>query len=71
LRTYLVQRPAQDAAGRHINVGNVGIRASQEFQALLDRRLTRPNGGRRKVATVPHRRADRPLRPTLAHLAPW
>jgi hypothetical protein len=37
LRTYLVERLTQDAAERHIHAG---IRASQQFQALLDRRLT-------------------------------
>jgi hypothetical protein len=50
LRTYLAERLTQDAAERHINAG---IRASQEFQALLDLRLTRPDGVRRKVATAP------------------
>jgi hypothetical protein len=46
LRTYLVERLTQDAAERHINAGsrNAGSRASQEFQALPDRRLTRPEG---------------------------
>jgi hypothetical protein len=49
LRTYLVERLTQDAAERHIDAGS---RASQEFQALPDRRLTRPDGGRREVVTV-------------------
>ena len=53
------------------NLFNAGIRASQEFQALLDRRLTRPDGGRRKVASVPTGELiDRHGR-LLAYLAPW
>jgi hypothetical protein len=39
LRAYLIEQLTQDAAERHISAG---IRASQEFQALLDRRLARP-----------------------------
>lgn len=68
LRTCLVQRLTQDAAERHINAG---IRASQEFQALLDRRLTRPDGVRRKVATVPTGELIDRYGRLLAYLAPW
>ena len=67
LRTYLVERLTQDAAERHIDAG---IRASQEFQALLDRRLTRPDGGRRKVATVPTGELIDRYGRLLAYLAP-
>jgi endonuclease YncB( thermonuclease family) len=68
LRTYLLERLTQDAAERHINAG---IRASQEFQALLDRRLTRPDGARRKVATVPTGELIDRYGRLLAYLAPW
>ena len=68
LRTYLVERLTQDAAERHINAG---IRASHEFQALLDRRLTRPDGGRRKVAAVPTGELIDRYGRLLAYLAPW
>jgi hypothetical protein len=65
---YLIERLTQDAAERHINAG---IRASQEFQALLDRRLTRPDGVRRKVATVPTGELIDRYGRLLAYLAPW
>ena len=73
LRTCLVERLTQDAAERHINAGsrNAGSRASQEFQAPPDRRLTRPDGGRRKVVTVPTGELIDRYGRLLAYLRPW
>ncbi len=50
LRSYLSARLTDDAAERHIQAGE---RASHEFDAVLARRLTKPNGKTRRVATIP------------------
>jgi hypothetical protein len=68
LHTYLVERLTQDAAERHLNAGS---RASKEFQALPDRRLTRPDGGRGKVVTVRTGELIDRYGRLLAYLAPW
>jgi endonuclease YncB( thermonuclease family) len=68
LRQYLISRLTNDAAERHINAGN---RASQEFDSLLNRRLTRPDGSQRPVATIPTGDIIDTYGRLLAYIAPW
>ncbi|WP_067810848.1 hypothetical protein [Actinomadura kijaniata] len=68
LRDHLLERLTPDAAHRHITAGE---RASAEFDRLLDRRLARPGGERRRVAVLPAgEKIDRYGR-LLAYLSPW
>jgi hypothetical protein len=50
LRDFLVGRLTPDAAERHIAAG---LGATAAFEALQNQRLTRPDGGRRRVAVIP------------------
>jgi hypothetical protein len=50
LRDFLVGRLTPDAAERHIAAG---LGATAAFEALQNQRLTRPHGGRRRVAVIP------------------
>ncbi|WP_199547269.1 hypothetical protein [Streptomyces sp. N35] len=68
LREYLVGRLTPTAAERHIAAGN---RAGAEFDALLDRRLTRPSGPRRRTAIIPTGEILDRYGRLLAYLAPW
>ncbi|MBC9714792.1 hypothetical protein H9Y04_19760 [Streptomyces sp. TRM66268-LWL] len=68
LRAYLAGRLTATAAERHIAAGN---RASAEFDALLDRRLTRPSGPRRRTAIIPTGEILDRYGRLLAYTAPW
>jgi endonuclease YncB( thermonuclease family) len=68
LRQHLVGRLTGNAATRHIAAGQ---RASQEFDAALARRLTRPNGSQRSVATIPTGEIIDTYGRLLAYIAPW
>jgi endonuclease YncB( thermonuclease family) len=50
LRDYLIEKLTPDAAQRHIDAGND---ASKEFEAILEERLTMPNGKKRQVGIIP------------------
>lgn len=68
LRRYLIRKLRPDAAARHIAAGE---RASAEFDALLNRRLTRPNGSKRNTAVVPTGEVIDRYGRLLAYIAPW
>ncbi|SDK21405.1 hypothetical protein [Streptomyces indicus] len=68
LRAYLAERLTPDAAERHIAAGN---RASAVFDVLLDRRLTRPSGARRRTAVIPTGEIIDRYGRLLAYTAPW
>jgi endonuclease YncB( thermonuclease family) len=68
LRDHLLSRLTSDAAERHIAAGN---RASAVFDALLERRLTRADGTRRRTAVIPTGELVDRYGRLLAYLAPW
>lgn len=68
LRDYLVDKLTDDAAERHIGAG---LGATAAFEAMLDERLTRPTGTRRRVATIPTGEIIDRYGRMLAYLAPW
>ncbi|RAY13784.1 hypothetical protein DPM19_19215 [Actinomadura craniellae] len=68
LREYLISRLTPDAAERHITAATL---ASAEFEALQDRRLTRPNGRRRRTAVIPTGEVIDRYGRMLAYVAPW
>ena len=68
LRDFLVGRLTADAAERHIAAG---LGATAAFEALQDQRLTRPDGGRRRVAVIPTGELIDRYGRLLAYLAPW
>lgn len=68
LRDYLVERITPDAAARHITAGD---RATQEFDLMQQRRLTRPDGGRRKAAVIATGELIEQNGRLLAYMAPW
>lgn len=68
LRDYIVARLSSDAADRHVNAGN---QATAVFDALLEARLTRPNGTKRGVAVIPTGEIIDRYGRMLAYLAPW
>lgn len=67
-RTYLVDKLTPDAAERHVDAG---VRATQVFDATLERRLTRPDGRVRSVATIPTGEIIDGYGRLLAYIAPW
>lgn len=68
LRSYLVEKLKGDAAERHIGAA---LRASEEFTRLLEKRLTKPNGAKRKLAVVPTGEVIDVYGRMLAYFAPW
>ena len=68
LRDYLIGKLGPDAAERHINVA---IDASAHFDALVTRRLTRPDGRIRKTAVLPSGEIIDSYGRMLAYIAPW
>jgi hypothetical protein len=68
LRDFLVGRLTADAAERHIAAG---LGATAAFEALQNQRLTRPDGGRRRVAVIPTGELIDRYGRLLAYLAPW
>ncbi|GAA2598717.1 thermonuclease family protein [Actinomadura fulvescens] len=68
LRDHLVSRLTPDAAERHIAAGD---RASTFFEELLERRLTKPGGTRRRSAVIPTGELIDRYGRLLAYLAPW
>jgi endonuclease YncB( thermonuclease family) len=68
LREYLLGRLTPDAAERHIAAG---LGATAAFEVLQSQRLTRPDGGRRRVAVIPTGELIDRYGRLLAYLAPW
>ncbi|WP_433334237.1 hypothetical protein [Spirillospora sp. CA-294931] len=68
LREHLADRLTSDAAERHIAAGN---RATAVFDALVERRLTRPDGGRRRAGIIPTGELIDRYGRLLAYAAPW
>jgi hypothetical protein len=50
LRNYLIERLTSDAADKHISAG---MDATKIFQDLLEQRLTKPSGSKRRTAVIP------------------
>jgi len=68
LREYLNSKLTGDAAQRHIDAGN---EATNIFNTILDERLTRPDGKKRSVATIPTGEIIDKYSRLLAYIAPW
>jgi endonuclease YncB( thermonuclease family) len=68
LRNYLIGKLGPDAAQRHISAA---IDASAHFDALVSRRLTRPDGRIRKTAVLPSGEIIDSYGRMLAYIAPW
>ena len=68
LREYLINKLTGDAAQRHIDAGN---EASHVFDTILEERLTRPDGKKRNVATIPTGEIIDKYGRLLAYIAPW
>lgn len=68
LTEYLISKIDDKAAERHISAGNT---ASLEFERLLENRLTKPNGKKRKVAIIPVGEVIDSYGRMLAYIAPW
>jgi endonuclease YncB( thermonuclease family) len=68
LRDYLIGKLGPDAAQRHIAAA---IDASAHFDALVARRLARPDGRTRKVAILPTGEIVDSYGRMLAYIAPW
>jgi len=68
LREYLISRLTEDAAARH---NSAGLDATLEFQRLLERRLTHPDGTKRRVAVIPTGELIDLYGRMLAYIAPW
>jgi endonuclease YncB( thermonuclease family) len=67
-RDYLIGRLTPDAAERHISAA---VDASAHFEDLTGRRLTLPNGNRRRVAVLPSDEIIDTYGRMLAYIAPW
>jgi endonuclease YncB( thermonuclease family) len=68
LRDYLIDKLTADAAERHISAA---VDASAHFEDLTGRRLTLPNGNRRRVAVLPSGEIIDTYGRMLAYIAPW
>lgn len=68
LRDHLAARLTPDAAKRHIDAG---IGATAAFQVERTRRLTRPDGTTRRLASIPTGELITKDSRLLAYLAPW
>lgn len=65
---YLVEKLTNDAAQKHINAGND---ATKIFTDLLDQRLTKPSGSKRRSAVIPTGEIIDTYGRLLAYIAPW
>lgn len=68
LRNYLIAKLTADAAQRHIDAA---LDASAHFEGLIGSRLTRPNGGTRRVGVLPSGEIIDTYGRMLAYIAPW
>jgi endonuclease YncB( thermonuclease family) len=68
LRAYLRDKLTNDAAARHIGAA---LRASEEFGRLLETRLTRPNGNKRRLGVMATGEILDVYGRMLAYFMPW
>lgn len=68
ITNYLLTKLDHNAAANHINAG---ILASTEFDKLLELRLTKSNGIKRKVAIIPVGEIIDSYGRMLAYISPW
>jgi endonuclease YncB( thermonuclease family) len=68
LRDYLIERITNDAANKHINAG---MDATMVFEGLLEHRLTKPSGSKRRTAVIPTGEIIDTYGRLLAYIAPW
>ncbi|MEU8898885.1 hypothetical protein [Nocardia sp. NPDC048505] len=68
LRDYLIGRITPDAAERHLAAGKAAAAAHRE---LVETRLTRPDGSRRKLAVIATGELIESNGRMLAYTAPW
>ena len=68
LRNYLTNRLTTTAATKHINAGNA---ASIKFEEILEKRLTKPNGLKRRTAVIPTGEIIDTYGRLLAYIAPY
>jgi endonuclease YncB( thermonuclease family) len=68
LAGYLANKITADAAERHIEAA---VRASEEFDRLLETRLTKPDGTKRRLAIIPTGQIIDDYSRMLAYFAPW
>jgi endonuclease YncB( thermonuclease family) len=68
LRNYLRARLTNDSAAKHISAGND---ATAIFTDLLEQRLTKPSGSKRRTAVIPTGEIIDTYGRLLAYIAPW
>ena len=68
LRAYLIERLTNDAAEKHISAGND---ATAIFTDLLEQRLTKPSGSKRRTAVIPTGQIIDTYGRLLAYISPW
>ena len=68
LRDYLIKKITNDAADKHISAG---MDATAIFESLLEQRLTKPSGSKRKTAVIPTGEIIDIYGRLLAYIAPW
>jgi endonuclease YncB( thermonuclease family) len=68
LRKYFIKRLSAKATQYHIAAGNM---ATEEFEKILEERLTRPDGRKRRVAVIATGQVIDNHGRLLAYLAPW
>lgn len=68
LRDYFLSKLTPDAAERHINAADD---ATDALKNLVEERLTRPSGSRRRMATIPTGELIDRYGRLLAYIAPW
>jgi endonuclease YncB( thermonuclease family) len=68
LRIYLTERLTNDAAEKHISAGNA---ATKIFTDLLEQRLTKASGSKRRTAVIPTGEIIDTYGRLLAYIAPW
>lgn len=68
LRDYLIRKLTNNAAEKHISAGND---ATTVFGYLLEERLTKPTGSKRRTAVIPTGEIIDIYGRLLAYIAPW
>jgi hypothetical protein len=68
LRAYLAGKLTGDAAERHIGAA---LRASEEFTRLMEQRLTKPDGSKRRLGIIATGEIIDVYGRMLAYFAPW
>ena len=68
MRDYFIERITNDAADKHISAG---MDATTIFEGLLEHRLTKPSGSKRRTAVIPTGEIIDTYGRLLAYIAPW